>query len=366
MGTSQSSMTDVKESRRGEQAIDADGGKQIPAGAGENRVRGRGMALLGLLVLVGLAVRVIVLWHNPYIGVGDHGTYVHMAEDILEGHGIGSLSFPPGFPAMIALVGRLGVEPALAGKLVDLVLGTMLIPLVWLIAARMYGAPAAWYAGLLIVFHPVLIRRSTDGMSAGAFLLFLWLAIGLLLYSLDDSRGRRSVGWWISAAVAFGAAYLTRREGLVYCAVALPAFAAAQRVGDVSWRRVSVSVATVAGGVAVFVIPYTIFIHSQTGQWMPWGISGEIAVHGAMGQDQGGLAFEDKRYGMDDGAAMPGSEAVAQAKAGSKLRLFAERPGFWIRHYLHNFYYECTQVSSPVGISAGRRQCAAGASTYLR
>src|SRR5262245_56702025 len=93
--------------------------------------------------------------------------YARIAENLLSGNGYRGIAtegtelmFPPLFPFLIAAFSLLTNDVQLAGRLVSLLMGTLLVPFVYLIAARMYGRGAACIAALLAAFHPLLVNLS--------------------------------------------------------------------------------------------------------------------------------------------------------------------------------------------------------------
>jgi len=208
-------------------------------------------------------------------------TYVTIARNLAAGRGyvgiLGVRDFfvPPLYPLLIAALVRLGFDAIWAGRLLSLILGALLpLPLYWLTREMSGRRVAGLFASLLLAFHPLLIIYASRVWSETTYSFLLWCGLWCAWAALR--RGK-----WIAAALAglcFGAAYLTRQEGVIYFAVFLVLLIAAW-----AWKREQggqncflpprdavtlqqIVIASVA--FALLAAPYVLWLSGQAGRWM--------------------------------------------------------------------------------------------------
>jgi 4-amino-4-deoxy-L-arabinose transferase-like glycosyltransferase len=180
--------------------------------------------LLLLIVLSALFIRVFCAVR--FAGEMDaEGTeYARIAQDLLAGRGyVGfatpgtQLFFPPLFPFLIAGVTWIVGDAGVAGHVVSILFGTLLIVPVYLIARRMFGEHTALAAATLTAFHPYLIMFSVSVFCELTFLTLLLSATYLAMHSASNPTGRALA----AAGALYGASYLVRAESLIYMLVGL-------------------------------------------------------------------------------------------------------------------------------------------------
>src|SRR5215510_16566068 len=108
------------------------------------------------VLLCALVVR--LLWLTLWTGAIDTegAEYARIAENLLSGHGYAGIAtpgtelmLPPFFPILIAAVSLLVHDAQLAGQIVSLLMGTLMVLLIYRIAFLMYGTAAASISALL-------------------------------------------------------------------------------------------------------------------------------------------------------------------------------------------------------------------------
>src|SRR5262245_1653655 len=202
------------------------------------------------VVLLGLAVRLWAMRYQPWVTI-DGTDYINSAEALASGH-VTSTAFPPGYPALIALMRVLVHDRVLAATLISVVAGALLPWPVWLLARRAVGERWAIAPALAVALHPILVQYSSVTMSESAYLLALYGALAIA------AAGRAA-----PAGLAIGVAYAIRPEALV------PAAALAVRElrtglrNAASWR----SLAFAAGAFLVVAVPCWLFYHALLGEW---------------------------------------------------------------------------------------------------
>ncbi len=157
------------------------------------------LGVVGLLTLIALALRL------PHIGeslVGDemyayaevhNRSFTEVFERVREG----GENSPPLFFALAWLSMKLGGDSTVLIRLPSLVLGTALVPLVYVLGLRTVGRRAALIASLLVTLSPFAIYFSSEARPYGTLTFLVGLSTLLLLAALDSGRRR----WWVLYAI---------------------------------------------------------------------------------------------------------------------------------------------------------------------
>ena len=160
-----------------------------------------------IALFLALVLRVGLLLLYPYApGTGDESLHYVMAVLVTElGHGVIG-HWGPGYEAFLASIFRIAGPDPFAAKLVQVLVSTASVAMVWAIAARAGGVRAGRIAAFLAALYPSLVAYATYLFSETLF-LFLILAGMTLLFGL---RGERTRLRCIGAGIFFGLATLTR------------------------------------------------------------------------------------------------------------------------------------------------------------
>ena len=175
------------------------------------------------------------------------------------------LTFPPGYPALVAAALAVVGDEELGGRLVSALASAATIPVLYLLLLRLAGASTSAAACLLVALVPLRVHLSTMVWSESAYLFFLLL--GLLAMCQWLERG----GYWRAAltGAALGGAYLIRPEAALVLGIAV-ACAYGYRRGAL---RRSAQPILLVGAFAVVALPYVLFMHNHTGRWQLTGKS---------------------------------------------------------------------------------------------
>src|SRR5262249_53231128 len=159
------------------------------------------------------------LWATPEgLGLSDDSIgYIAGARSMLAGHGYreawlasdGPVThFPPGFPAVLALVGLSGLDPLRGARFLDALLFGLNTALLGILGWRMTKSlPAGLILATLFVVNDSLLRVHAVAMSEPLFIFLSLLAFWMFdLYFERDAHW----AWLILCGVIVGAAYLTR------------------------------------------------------------------------------------------------------------------------------------------------------------
>ena len=145
-------------------------------------------------VLVGFALRCVVAALKGPVGT-DEALYLVLGRNLWAGEGytlLGAphLIFPPLFPAVLGAVARIVGSEALASRIVFVLSGTALIPVLHALGRRTFGEPAGRAAAWLAAVSPALTVYVASwfwgSMSEPPFLLLAmgaWLAV---VVAVDD------------------------------------------------------------------------------------------------------------------------------------------------------------------------------------
>jgi len=262
--------------------LDGIAGRVGPARGGERAAAGSARRVRGLWVLVlGVSlVGLVALYDRSFISI-DGAFYVSAAQNLASGHGFATsiiwneeqyraggmpapqTVFPPGYPLLIAVVSRLGVDPPYAAFLVAL-LAFSAIPLViydilraaghpplraFAVSAVWLGAPFAWFNVL-------------SCMSEMLFTLLTLVSLRCVMQS-DRDPGRRDL-WLAAAGTVAGLAFTVRYQG-VYYLISLGLFFLL-RVTRARDRQSVRALMLVAGPASVFVVALFVRNHLLIGK----------------------------------------------------------------------------------------------------
>ena len=154
---------------------------------------------------------------------------------------------PPAYPFLLSLVYRVfGANPGNA-EVFNAFLGAATVPLLYLVALRSFGRPAAKLAGVLLALMPGQILVA-EGILAETLYAFVLVGFFALLVTLPDRR-------WAAALLgaAVGVAALTRGEGVFLLVVPIAVW-----WGSLPRRELAVRAAVTVAAAVLVVAPWTI------------------------------------------------------------------------------------------------------------
>lgn len=261
---------------------------------------------LGALLLGASLGGLIALYDRSFIAI-DGAFFVSAAKNLASGHGfvtsivlsdeayrLGGLrapqtNHPPGYPLLIALGIRLGVEPPYAAFLVSL-LSFGAIPLVMYDILRTAGHPplrslavsGVWLGSSFAWFNVL------GCMSEMPFAMLTLVSLRCLMQGERDG-GRRDL-WRAAAGTAAGLAFTVRYQG-VYYVITLGLFFLGRAVRQRDRRAVR-ALMLVAGPASVFVLALFLRNHLLTGTLTGSMVSGDqslLEVFETLGWALGGI-----------------------------------------------------------------------------
>jgi 4-amino-4-deoxy-L-arabinose transferase-like glycosyltransferase len=286
------------------------------------RINRKHLLILFTLLLIAIGVRVLTLQfmrahlNDPaWFQVGSYAKFDRQARDILEGRQklfwiddatrTDLAQYPPGFPALVALIYKVtGEQSAYSVQLVlwfaDLILSFLLIAGM---ALTVFDRPVALASGFLVALSPLLAMYAAF---PSADVPTTWFVLGgswLLLLAAQ----RRSVWLALAAGAALGVACWLRVNPLYLCVAWAIAVLAVTRGAWLSRLKVAAAVLT---GTVVVIAPIVIRNYLVFPDFTPtggtigvnlWEGLGETELgrqHGFILGDEKMLAIERARMGL--------------------------------------------------------------------
>ena len=240
-----------------------------------------------LLLLIGISfgLRLYAILMAQGIAFDSAG-YGFWARDFLKGHFIKGLSAPapPLYPFLISLFSLDTAHVEIAGRLLSLFFGTFtIIPLFYLVKGAV-GQKEAIFSALFYSFHPYLVTYSGMLLTEATY----WGLLMLSVYFFWTGLKKEKVWRVMISGVFLGLAYLTRPEGIGYVLVYLVWIIVDGGLNK-KWLKKFFLIGGLILTVFIFVIPYVIYIHQETGQWL-------ISKKAAISQNE----FLKRSVGEDD------------------------------------------------------------------
>jgi 4-amino-4-deoxy-L-arabinose transferase-like glycosyltransferase len=267
------------------------------------------------VVLGALLVRLVWLRFDTFI-TPDGYYYARLGEALAEGNLSGVLSpyWPPLYPVLLGLLSIVVRDVELAGRLISLVAGTLIIVPGYVLARHLVDRGAATVTAVLLALHPMLVSASTRLLSDMLYAAMFVTAVLIGMHAAFDDRPRRAV--W--AGLLCGGCYLTRPEGFGYVflfAALVPLVAWVRQRMD--WRAMGVSLGLMLGGFLLLAAPYALHVRSATGTWT---ISSKLNVHM--------LAGKENWYRLIPGEDLTHADKIfASRRPAGAAPALAERPG---------------------------------------
>jgi len=173
--------------------------------------------------------------------------------------------WPPLYPVFVACFRLITGNFELAGRLINVISGALLIPIIYRMTRNLFTKQAAIIAGLLVAIYPPLAFGNTNVLSESLYTL---LGIGGLFLGWKGIQKKRIV-LGFAAGLCWGMDYLMRPEGtgflLVYigvCSILL--FQDFMMRGK--RKRLLIPVMAVCGFFLISA-PYLVYLRQETGGW---------------------------------------------------------------------------------------------------
>lgn len=218
------------------------------------------------LMLAGLALRLFFLRYRfavaydevNYAKLGVSG-YLNGLSDVLHTY------WSPLLPAFIAFFCNFFGDFELAGRMVSVLAGVLLVVPVYFLGKAVYDQTVGLIAAAFVAIFPPLAFQSTLILTEALSMLFGGLAVlfGLLMLK------RYSLGFALLAGVFAGLAYLSHPQGLgfiIVLAIWIP-FATVTKLFLIRPLRMVYLMATLLIGFVALSSSYLIYLKNTTGTW---------------------------------------------------------------------------------------------------
>jgi len=223
-----------------------------------SRVSGR---LPLLLFLLALGVRLVVLLATFDVP-GDGPTRAIAAFEWARAPSFPLAGgWPPGFLFLSGSFEALVGEPLLSARILNLVLGSLTVPLLYLLVRRLYDTTAALASGAVLCFVPLHVGLSASSLTEASFLFELIAGTLLLVGPRPGAERDRFAPWRVALGVlSLVLASMTRYEAWPL----LPLFVTHRFARTRSLRAAAV----VAVALAAFPVAWSIGNYLDSGD--PW------------------------------------------------------------------------------------------------
>lgn len=260
---------------------------------------GKEKAVLSLIIFAGIFVRVLVFYHERFIGI-DGVELARLGKNLVESGNYvfgenynWGMFFPPAYPVLTGLLNLLYGDLFVAGKLVSVAASIVTIPLFYLIGKEIYGREAGLFSAFVYSLHPAILK--TSAQVATESLSFMLLILSIYIFVLLCRKS--SMLLHILLGISAGLSYLTRSEGIL---IILLSFLSLK-----GWRELKNRGALARLGMTllVFIIiasPYPIFLKKATGSFMLSGKSIYLPVLLEAGIVSSDVTYDRAVYTLSD------------------------------------------------------------------
>ncbi|HEY6871427.1 MAG TPA: glycosyltransferase family 39 protein [Geobacteraceae bacterium] len=226
------------------------------------------MLLLGGMFLAALLIRLYFLRFYTVISADGVG-YVRTARSIASGNGWSGVTFyGVVYPALVASASFLVGDTELAGRLVSIVMGSLMVIPLYLLGLEFFTKRAGLLACMLVLVWGSLRGWSCEVMTQATYITLLLTGIYVMWVAFRNNSPKLS----FVAGLVMALSYLTRPEALITFVALSGALLLAALLRKNPWQRVAFLLAAGWAGFALPLIPFVFLIHNITGKW---GLSGK-------------------------------------------------------------------------------------------
>ena len=318
-----------------------------------------GLVGLALVLRLGFAVAVVGLDAAPRgdeINYQDHAANLAAGKGFVGADGRPTAARPPLVPVVLAGLYRITGPQAAAARCFEILLGTVIVGLTYLLASRLVAPRAGLVAAALVAVNPYLIFISSYLLTENLYTVFL-LAVLLALTARPGAgpASLRLVAW---AGVLVGLASLARPNAAFLAVFVVPALVAWDG-GPAVHRVARASVFVIA--IVVTITPWAIRNYARLGAPIFFTTHGGITFYQSNNRlvhdvpnFHGSVAPRESLPGWDRISAAPELEAdrLAWSLAITFLR---ENPGLVPRMLLEKFlrFWRLKSHAASSGVKSG-------------
>jgi len=296
---------------------------------------------LSLCFVAAISFRLFLLNFQYAIG-WDEPHYLQLGASFAQGSLKDVLHpfWPPMYPILIGVFSWLISDYELAGRLVSILTGSLIVLPIFILAKHVFDRKIALGAIALVAIYPPFAFGSTTALTESTYTFFLLSGISLGWFALK--RGSLVLGGL--TGLAFALAYLTRPEGvgglIVFClfGVFFSLFS------YFSYGRVKSCLVLSFAIFAFFIfsLPYLIYLKDETGTWTLSAKAsalqqGESTQHSSVSAEVFTNLSSDNTELLDDQIYHIGDFARKQREKGKFY--VAITPAIVLRKFATNFYH---------------------------
>jgi 4-amino-4-deoxy-L-arabinose transferase-like glycosyltransferase len=211
-----------------------------------------------VLFLAALSVRLLLL--RSFDVISTDGTSYARAALALRTGDVSGISIYGFYPVLVWLANFLVTDVELAGRLVSVTFGSLLVIPLYLLGTELYSRPVAIAACIVTMVWPSLLGWSCEVMTQATYTTLVLAGVYLVWRMFRDN----APAWGYAAGALLGLAYLTRPEGiLIFLAAPLAPYLMCFRELPTRWR-------TLAGYLASILLLFglnILLVRQGTGHW---------------------------------------------------------------------------------------------------
>jgi 4-amino-4-deoxy-L-arabinose transferase-like glycosyltransferase len=217
---------------------------------------------LFLIVLLGFSIRLYMALNAVTIS-GDGVIYMQLGREFSSGnyYGVFDSRVPPAYPFAVAIASYVVPDYELAGRLVSLCFGTLVIIMVYFLGKMVYDENIGLIASFFVSIHHYMIRYSGEVLTEGLYYSVFTVTVITGLLSLS----RKSPALMFLAGFLSAVSYLVRPEGIVILGL-LSLWILFHRREELKnpWTRLKL---VFSGWLAAVVVslPYLVFLYKEYG-----------------------------------------------------------------------------------------------------
>ena len=242
------------------------------------------------LIVIAIIYRLFLMRFNYAIG-WDEPHYLQIAASFANGKISQALHpyWTPIYPAIVAIFSFLFNDFELAGRLVSIIFGSLILFPIYFLTLKLYGRKSAIYSSILLALYPQLAFFSTSCRTESVFIFFIisgiyfgWLALEKKSYLLISI-----------ASIFFALSYLTKPEGAAYQAIFLTIICIYGLYEYLKKREYKIFKFIFLSAIIFFGMasPYIYYLHEETGKWT---LSSKVTANQQLGAE--GLTDSDVNF----------------------------------------------------------------------
>ena len=215
---------------------------------------------IAIIIIIGFLLRIFFSRASGPL-VSDECEYALLGKNLMEHFkytGIGeniNVTFPPVYPFLIGLCYLIAGNLESAVRIINLIGGTSIIFLVYLLGKKLYRRGIAMLAAVMVVFEPLLVRFSSCHLLAETTYAVFVVALALVIFNILNTKDWR---WSALSGAVAGFVYLIRPDGIFYLVVLLGILTAFHIKHGA--KKLVTHLSAVILAFVILVLPYVIFI----------------------------------------------------------------------------------------------------------